>query len=181
MLAELTQSLAGTFCHDCYLGTISAGDASGSGSPERARLYEKLSAGGDLPTSAWNPGGCANQGSPLVTGCADTIKQTAIPGIIQWYKDNEGAQIADSDVYFFDDRSININPFMGLSYNARQISCSGRDLDGAIGLCGATLSEIQKVSGVYLCNGLKVDDTNLLEVKEGHYRNATHSISSVMV
>jgi len=180
MLSELTQNLAGTFCHKCFLGIITAGTASGRWSAERTRLYNKLSAGGKLPTSKWNPiNGCVNHGSPLVTACADGTKQTAVPGIQQWYKENNGAIIADSDVYFFDDRSSNVIPFKGFPYNARQISCDSRDHShgDAIGLCGARLSEIKQEPGVILCNGKAAEgDVNLVEFEDGHYRNRTSVI-----
>merc|ERR1712232_1253321 len=92
-------------------------------------------------------------------------KQTAIPGIKQWYESKENVSIADSDIYFFDDRSINIKPFRGLPYNARQISCDTRDpsLGNAVGLCGARLSEIKKAPGVFLCNGTTHDEASWLD------------------
>merc|ERR1711964_435036 len=34
-LSDAAVHLSGTFCHDCYLGVISAGSAGGSGSEER--------------------------------------------------------------------------------------------------------------------------------------------------
>merc|ERR1711865_123636 len=69
----------------------------------------------------------------------------------EWYRQNEGAQIADSDVYFFDDRSENIEPFRSTAYNARQISCATRDRGGSVGYCGAELSEITDAPGVAVC------------------------------
>jgi hypothetical protein len=179
-LSQLALNLAGTFCHGCHLATISAGSAAGEGSDERARLYEKLSEGGDLPVSVWNAGGCTVQDSPLVTGCADGNKQNAIPGIQQWYKSNSGANIADSDVYFFDDRSMNVAPFKNLPYNARQISCETRDLSGSIGLCGARLSEVQRVAGVHLCSGA-AGDVSVIEVADGHYVNTTSTWNSLII
>lgn len=149
-LSELTQKVAGTFCSKCHLGTISAGDANGNGSAERAVLHDRLAvADSDLP-SEWSQPGCSVT-SPLVTSCADGQKQHAVPGIIQWYKQSMGAQIADGDVYFFDDRSDNIEPFRSLGYNARQISCATRDRGGSIGYCGAELSEITATLGVTVC------------------------------
>lgn len=181
MLSEVTEKLAGTFCHDCFIGIISAG--SGSNSEERSRIYEKLSGctsaggcnhanGGKLPTSTWNPGGCTVQDSPLVTHCHDGQKQTAVPGIQKWYKDHNNVDILDSNVHFFDDRISNVDPFKYTAYNARQISCDSRDAThgGAIGLCGARLSEIQKVSGVKFCSDAgSSDDTNLQEIQDGEY------------
>lgn len=179
-LSELAMSLAGTFCHECHLATISAGNAEGPGSPERQRLHEKLSAGGLLPTIEWNTGGCNVQGSPLVTGCADGHKQNAVPGIQQWYNNAHGVSIADQDVYFFDDRAVNVRSFLNTAYNARQISCATRDLGGAIGLCGARLSEVLKTPGVYFCGGDSTDDAALREFADGRYMNAT-DVSNPMI
>jgi hypothetical protein len=78
-----------------------------------------------------------------------------VPGIIQYYKTHNGAQIANSDVHFFDDRSSNVVAFQGLGYNARQISCESRDRSGSIGLCGAALHEIVATTGVQLCPSLQ--------------------------
>jgi len=149
-LSHLTQGVAKTFCNSCYLGVISAGTAGGDDSAERGVLHDRLEAGTTKRplTKGWNPAGCTVT-SPLVTSCTDGQKQTAVPGIIEWYKTHNGAQIADSDVHFFDDRSSNVIPFQGLGYNARQISCRTRD--GEIGLCGAELHEIVATAGVQLC------------------------------
>jgi hypothetical protein len=95
--------------------------------------------------------------SPFVTSCADGHKQKAVPGIMQYYKTHNGAQIANSDVHFFDDRSSNIVAFQGLGYNARQISCESRDRGGSIGLCGAALHEIVATAGVQLCPSLTAE------------------------
>jgi len=160
-LSELTQKVAGTFCSACHLGTISAGDASGDGSAERAVLHDSLAvADSDLP-SEWSKPGCSVT-SPLVTSCDDGQKQNAVPGIIDWYRQNEGAQIADSDVHFFDDRSENIEPFRATGYNARQISCATRDRGGSVGYCGAVLSEITADPGVAVCGEVRVADDAVL-------------------
>ena len=57
--------------------------------------------------------------------------------------------IAKSEVYMFDDKASNINPFRGTGMNAHQVSCGSRE--GGHGLCGATLGEIQKAKGVTTC------------------------------
>ena len=149
-LSQLAQAVQSTFCSKCYLGIISAGDAAGGGSAERRVLHDRLKAGdstGALP-DAWSAPGCGVT-SPMVTSCADGQKQTAVPGIMRWYRDNAGAMIEDRNVHMFDDRVSNIVPFRGLAYNARQISCRSRD--GEVGLCGAELSEIVETPGVALC------------------------------
>mmetsp|Transcript_5669 Transcript_5669/g.17487 ORF Transcript_5669/g.17487 Transcript_5669/m.17487 type:complete len:286 (+) Transcript_5669:126-983(+) len=177
-LSALAKALGQSACAPCYVGTISKGDASGSGSKEReaargevlqpcghrhghhARgpprthrvLQQKLGVEpGKLPAKDWS--GPHPVTSPLVVTCSDGKKQDAVPGILAWYR-ARGIQIADSDVHFFDDRSDNVLPFRGLPYNARQVSCTTRDYGGKVGLCGATLSEIVLEKGVKTCHSL---------------------------
>jgi len=125
------------------------GDASGPHSSERNRLQQVLSAGGKLWTDQWRTG-CSAQGTSLILGCQDGRKQTAVRGIQQFYS-SKGVNIADSEVYFFDDRADNVRSFGSTPYNANQISCNSRDNGGVIGLCGARTSEIKKVRGVHTC------------------------------
>jgi len=159
--ADAMLHLSATFCSNCYVGVISAGDAGGEGSEERADLTKYLKQGGKLPTDKWNPrsptrvqDGCTNISSPLITDCG--FKPAAVPGILKWYKDSQAVTIADKDVYFFDDKAFNIVGFEGHPYNARQISCptdgsSGHTDDGK---CGAEVAEITKFSGIsYCCSG----------------------------
>lgn len=153
-LSQLAQHIQSTFCNSCYLSTVSAGSASGPGSAERNVLLNQLKAGSTKSASLlseWSNPGC-NPTTPLVTSCADGQKQHAVPGIIAWYQ-ARGASISSGEVHFFDDRSSNVNPFQGTGYNARQISCQTRDAGqgNAIGLCGATTSEIVPEAGVQLC------------------------------
>jgi hypothetical protein len=154
VLGKVSQFLSQTFCSKCYIGTISAGGASGSGSQERSVLHDKLAVPGHLPTTAWSTPGCSTVTSPLVTGCTDGNKQNAVPGIVSWYRNNLGVQVADGDVHFFDDRADNIQPFASTGYNARQISCGSRDskYGNAIGLCGAGVEEIVPDAGVKVCS-----------------------------
>lgn len=146
-----------TYCANCYIGTISAGNTSGPGSQEKEVLRTRLNVGvGDLPED-WSIG-CDNVTSPLVIECSDGHKQTAIPGVVAWYAARSGVTIANENITLFDDRVSNIEPFQGLGYNARQISCATRDdpfgdpaEKDQIGLCGATVAEINADKGVYLC------------------------------
>jgi len=149
-LSELAQAVEGTFCSGCHVGVISAGDAHQDGSAERSVLHDRLAAAdAELPDD-WAAPGCDGT-TPLVTSCTDGQKQNAVPGILRWYKQNLGAEIADSDVHFFDDRVSNVEPFRGTAYNARQISCASRD-DGGKGYCGAQLNEIVSTPGVATCD-----------------------------
>jgi len=152
-LSILARNIGKTFCNECYLGVVSAGGATGSGSEERKLLKDLLtltSKGPVLEHAEWNPSGCSVEKSPLVTKCGDGRKQTAIPGILEWYRENVGVSIADERVYMFDDKSSNIKGFYGTRYNARQISCASRYKDR--GVCGATLSEIEPIAGVSRCS-----------------------------
>mmetsp|Transcript_59484 Transcript_59484/g.134081 ORF Transcript_59484/g.134081 Transcript_59484/m.134081 type:complete len:254 (-) Transcript_59484:122-883(-) len=159
-LAALSQNFAKTPCSSCYVAIISAGDASGPQSKERAILHERLSVmPGKLPTEQWSTAMPVT--SPLITGCPDTTKQNAVPGVLAWYK-NHGVQIANSDVHFFDDRSNNVEAFKGHPYNARQISCATRDLSGTIGMCGATLAEIVLEKGVKTCADLAASGSQIV-------------------
>lgn len=153
-LSSLAQHIQSTFCGGCYLGTVSAGSASGPGSAERSVLLDKLRAGSSLSAgmlSDWSAAGC-NPTSPLVTGCADGQKQNAVPGIVSWYS-AQGVSISNGDVHFFDDRGDNVQKFQGTGFNARQISCQTRDAGqgGAVGLCGATEAEVVAEAGVAVC------------------------------
>eukprot|EP00931_Biecheleriopsis_adriatica_P063109 TRINITY_DN38177_c0_g1_i1.p1 TRINITY_DN38177_c0_g1~~TRINITY_DN38177_c0_g1_i1.p1 ORF type:complete len:241 (+),score=46.75 TRINITY_DN38177_c0_g1_i1:33-725(+) len=149
-LSELGQSVDSTFCKDCFLGTVSAGVASGPNSAERAKLEEMLPA--DRRFNAPFLDNCPSPvTSPLVLGCPDGHKQDAVQQIVTWYQ-SKGVAIAGADVHFFDDRASNVQPFDGSGFNAHQISCKSRDANG-IGLCGATLDEVVADVGVKLCSG----------------------------
>jgi len=141
-------------CAACYLGTISAGDASGPNSPERKVLHGHLAVKpGKLPSDQWS--GPHPVTSPLVFSCPDRTKQTAVPGVLAWYK-KQGIVVNDENVHFFDDRGDNVEAFQGTKYNAKQISCGSRDLGGVVGYCGAALGEVVLTKGVTKCDGVLV-------------------------
>lgn len=158
-LSQAAQTLDQTFCNRCYLGIVSHGTASGDGSAERSYLldnvlvsrpFSRLAAANPQATY-WSASG--EVVSPLVLGWPDGLKQNAVGGIVEWYA-KLGINIPAAKVYFFGDRTENIPPFQGTGYNAREISCQSRDYsigNGIVGLCGATTAEIQKFSGVKLC------------------------------
>mmetsp|Transcript_5407 Transcript_5407/g.15997 ORF Transcript_5407/g.15997 Transcript_5407/m.15997 type:complete len:227 (+) Transcript_5407:97-777(+) len=152
-LSALSQSISKTFCSACYLGVISAGIVGGADSAERRILHSSLSSSPYMKwlTKRWQSPGCTPVTGPLITGCIDGHKQTAVPGIIDFYTRFTGDVINDWDVHFFDDRKQNIVPFWRTPYNAHQISCSRRDRGGDIGLCGASADEVGSARGVTLC------------------------------
>jgi len=159
--AEGSYRLSETFCNACWAGVISAGSAGTQGGDERKDLVKMLQQGGHLPTDTWNPSGCHNKGhSPLITSCSN--KPSAVPGIIQYYKNFNGVHIADKDVHFFDDEPSNIVVFEGSSYNAHQISCGTTGgttggLDGGDNKCAASLEEVNNSPGIkYCCSGSQV-------------------------
>lgn len=166
-LSEVGQTLEGTFCAEqkCYVGIVSTGDASGRDSSERKHMVDLLTkGGGKLVSSDWN--GPSKDGenrrscqgitvtSPLVVGCADGSKQYAVESMIQWFRHEKNVDLLESNVWFFDDRKDNVEPFSATKINARQISCGSRDTGGRfdkIGRCGATTSEIVQDKGVKTC------------------------------
>jgi hypothetical protein len=155
LLSEFTTHVYQTFCSECYLGIISAGNASGPGSMERMVLHKVLSSFGKLPTSEWSPAGCNNVTSPLVTSCPDTEKWGSMPAVVSWYEQHENVSIDPSEVFFYDDKAINVNAFrQGKFNNAKQISCGDRDFmwGSDLGHCGARVEEVKRFSGVQLCS-----------------------------
>mmetsp|Transcript_35430 Transcript_35430/g.65974 ORF Transcript_35430/g.65974 Transcript_35430/m.65974 type:complete len:241 (-) Transcript_35430:274-996(-) len=161
-LSEVGQSAAQTFCasRGCFVGIITAGDVSGASSQERSMLVQHLQASGKLPSTEWSgpskSGGVRRACTPkdvqstLVTGCLDGTKQEAAKGIVAWLA-GQSAALLPSNVWMFDDRSINIHPFEGTGMNAKQISCATRDPKLGTGVCGATIQEIVAQPGVTTC------------------------------
>mmetsp|Transcript_26826 Transcript_26826/g.32645 ORF Transcript_26826/g.32645 Transcript_26826/m.32645 type:complete len:241 (-) Transcript_26826:173-895(-) len=161
-LSQVGQSLAHTFCSQCIVGIVTAGDCSGPNSQERKDLVQRLPQN-QLPSQQWSgpsAGGEARRAcvpadaqSTLVTGCVDGTKQEAAKGILSWLS-LQNISILPNDVWHFDDRSINVQPFKKTAMNARQVACAARDQHWGIGLCGATPQEILRQPGVVLCRDL---------------------------
>ena len=162
MESKLFQNFEATFCaRNCYLGILTAGDASGAPSSAEANLiYTKLRSmphGTALPTenaNAWREAKHAFPGwAPMIINSADGHKQEHMYAIVQWYKENHGLAFEQSRTWFFDDRETNIVAFAGTGYNAKQVSCASRDAVNSIGLCGATHDEVsEEFFGVRLCS-----------------------------
>jgi len=161
--AEGNYRLSATGCSDCYMGIISAGSAGTTHGDERKDLVHQLKKGGRLLTEEWNPAGCENAGkSPLITSCRD--KPTALGGILKYYKDKEGIEIADEDVHFFDDQPYNIVVFEGTPYHAKQVSCgttggtTGGFKEHSDKKCAASFDEVHLRPGIkYCCSGAQVE------------------------
>eukprot|EP00746_Dinoflagellata_sp_MGD_P074441 gnl/MRDRNA2_/MRDRNA2_30068_c0_seq1.p1 gnl/MRDRNA2_/MRDRNA2_30068_c0~~gnl/MRDRNA2_/MRDRNA2_30068_c0_seq1.p1 ORF type:complete len:367 (+),score=46.16 gnl/MRDRNA2_/MRDRNA2_30068_c0_seq1:111-1211(+) len=155
LLSDLGQHVLDTFCGSCYIGIVSAGDASGPGSKERSVLLEQLTTERTL-TDQWS--GPEPVTSSLVTWAQDKKKQISVQGIVDWFRLQKNVTIANEDVHFFDDRPDNVEPFTGTGFNARQVSCQSRDSNlywGHVlpmGLCGAVTTEVIKATGVTVCS-----------------------------
>mmetsp|Transcript_93001 Transcript_93001/g.259988 ORF Transcript_93001/g.259988 Transcript_93001/m.259988 type:complete len:299 (-) Transcript_93001:41-937(-) len=159
-LSSVGQSFCGTFCSQCYVGIVTAGDASGFESEERALLVQRLHTCGHLVSTSWTGPSARGEArrncsgasidSPLVVGCADGTKHFAVARIAEWLKGELGVNIERSRTWHFDDRSNNIAEFGASGFNARQVSCKTRDMS-VLGLCGATPSEISDALGVSQC------------------------------
>jgi len=149
-LSELGQNLHSTFCGDCYHGIVTAGAASGPGSKERDLLLRKLDPSRTL-SGTWS--GPNNVASSMVVYSPDGQKQNSVRQIVKWFREAHQIVIENSNVYFFDDRAGNVQPFAGTGFNAFQTSCARRDpmMSGAVGLCGGTLAEVVRKPGVHTC------------------------------
>lgn len=161
--SELAQSMAGSFCGKCFHGIVTAGVASGPGSPERKHILEFIGGTGRTRTDYWQdikfqPD--TEIHSSLVIQAKDGNKQDSVRKMVQWWKSApRNIDIKDGDVYFFDDMAENVKPFEGTGFNAFQVSCAVRGpaevlpgaYDGKIGGCGGAFSELQDKKGVHLC------------------------------
>lgn len=162
-LSPVGQSLGDTFCSKCYVGIVTAGDCSGYQSEERRMLTKRLGAHGMLVTDSWtgpsqfgeNRSNCSDVqvNSTLVAGCLDGTKQYAVAKVVNWLETAKGIRVPSQNVWHFDDRLNNILPFMGSGFNAKQVSCQARDNErsGAVGQCGATVSELVPTRGISAC------------------------------
>jgi len=152
-----------TFCNQCYLGITSAGHGSGENSPWNAYILDHIMRGAKHDSffdshpeyKRWSHG--TNVRSPYVLGQGNRLKQNAVELIRQWFAGpGRDICIRPSNVYFFGDRTENIEPFSLKGLNSREISCGSRDPDlyrgtGMVGFCGARPEEIKREQGNILC------------------------------
>jgi len=156
MLSEVGLNMNKTFCTKCLHGIVSAGECSGPNSKERVRILEVVGPANFTLSSDWHDN---YPGDPIATslvlGWPDGQKQIAVKSIVEWFITAKNMYVPNEMVHFFDDRVSNISPFEGTGYNAHQISCDSRDespgIQGAVGLCGAQLTEIVDTIGVTTC------------------------------
>lgn len=162
MVSELAQSVGATFCGECYHGIVTAGQASGEGSPERKQLLKYIGGTARTRSDFWQD----IQFKPetevhtsLVVQALDTRKQDSVRSMVNWWKNKQGIDIKDEDVYFFDDIKENVQPFEGTGFNAKQVSCAVRGpievpgaYDGKVGGCGGAFTEVKKFKGVHTCD-----------------------------
>lgn len=161
--ALAAEGIAATFCNTCYLGITSAGHGSGEGSKWNQYILDNIMRGERHDSlvkvhpeyQRWSKG--TNVHSPYVLGQGDRIKQNSVELIRQWYGMPEREIcIPHKNVFFFGDRTENIEPFAHKRMNSREISCASRDRklhggSGMVGYCGATPEEIRRESGNILC------------------------------
>merc|ERR1712228_718719 len=163
-LSAAGQGLSSTFCakYSCFLAVITAGDGTGYQSDERHKFEEIfLESGGRLPSTTWsgpsalgeNRANClgVQVNSTLVAGCTDGTKQYAMDAVVAWLEQTEHVSIPRHSAWHYDDKGSNVEPFSGTGFNAREVSCSSRDV-GSKGKCGAQVAEITDEPGVVLCS-----------------------------
>lgn len=101
-LSQLSLNLHTTFCAACYMGVISSGPVSGSGSSERYTIVQKLRAVGLLgfgegrtdPDPPWSD---AHPSSPLRVNVPEGSKQDEIVEILDWYRSGaRGRRVVDT-------------------------------------------------------------------------------------
>jgi len=160
--SELAQSMGASFCGKCFHGIVTAGVASGPGSPERDHIMEFIGGAARTRSTIWQDIKFQPQTdiqSSLVVRAKDGNKQDSVRKMVQWWRTVQKIDIDDRDVYFFDDMAENVKPFEGTGFNAFQVSCVVRGpaealpgaYDGKIGGCGGTLTELTEKKGVHLC------------------------------
>jgi len=153
--------ISSTFCNRCHLGITSAGHGSGEHSRWNRYILDHVMRGEahDAFTAAhpesqrWSRSSQVR--SPYVIGQANKVKQQAVELIRRWFgAPGRNVCIRPQNVFFFGDRTENIQPFRSRRFNSREISCSSRDANhhhGGIGYCGATPEEIKMENGNILC------------------------------
>lgn len=165
-ISDLGQKMASTWCgQSCYLGII-AGSMAPSMQTQMSFELSKdqgnrlMQASKDFPFR-WDDDKANNltkANGPFLFNVDLKNAFKSVPKITDYYKKTAGVNIADTDVFFFDDVAENINGWRNTKYNARQVSCKSRETfkNKDVGLCGATADELNALKfkkGCNLCNG----------------------------
>lgn len=142
---------------------MTAGIASGPGSPERSILLGSLGGPAWTHSDYWqdihfNPGTPIH--SSLVVSAVDGQKQQSVTSMVSWWRSAQKVPIKDENVHFFDDIQGNVQAFASTGYNAHQVSCAQPrgpkenipgSYDGKIGGCGGTIMEAVGDKGIQTC------------------------------
>jgi len=161
MISELGQHLDSTFCKACYRGIVTAGQASGPGSDERAEILRRLGGTKYTRSDWWQDVGfdtTAEVKSSLVVQAKDAFKQEAVKSMLKWWKADQHIEFKPENVHMFDDVRANVEPFKGTGFNAVQVSCQVRGVkewdgmfDGQVGGCGGEIAEAVAEKGIKVC------------------------------
>jgi hypothetical protein len=176
-LSEVGIKIHETFCKDCYVGLVASTHVMEK--DVRGKLEDHLNDKQlNLGKTKWltTTDNCmdfanlvddTNQNVPdvsnakmypAIVGVSDGMKEQCVKVLVDYFRQTGmghafNPDLADEEVYFFDDKTENVQPFKNTFYNAHQVSCGDRDEDNsAIGLCGAKTKEIVNTKGVTTCD-----------------------------
>jgi hypothetical protein len=161
VLSEIgSKGIGSTFCAKCNTGIVTAGVASGDNSAERRMVLHAIGETNKTFSDWWqdvkfNPNAAVQ--TSLVLEAVDGKKQESVRSMVNWWKSKHQLDIADANVWFFDDIHDNVQAFEGTGFNAIQVSCDSRGpaeaggWDGKVGGCGGQLHEVVKKTGIHTC------------------------------
>jgi hypothetical protein len=168
--SEFALRVGQSWCgRSCRLAVITAGTMPSGGKPDAehrviADLLSKNNGNAKMPGPEKLPWASFSSGqlAPFVHSAPHLAKFKAVPTIQKYYANNAGAKIDDDAVFFFDDIAANVQPWRSTKYHAHQISCLTRARDPQktsspsnnkeLGLCGATLAEINALAFRKTCS-----------------------------
>merc|ERR1719254_191718 len=150
LISQLLNNWQSTKCaRKCYVGIVSHGDANHGGSRMRQflidNLYRKATHHIHGAGQHWFKHGTGAGRAPFWTGVPEGQKQHAIRKVLDWYKHDHGVNIADNQVFFFDDKRNNVEG-VAKDFSAKLVSEHSRqEGDGPgddRGKCGGTVAEV---------------------------------------
>ena len=135
-LSAVALHLSETACaRSCYIGVLTAGDASGATSAEAQLLWRtfhglphgvgRTTTMGQTPWVMAGTLGPHTASTPLVIRAGDGQKQQWVPNILAYYR-RIGISISNDRIHFFDDRMSNVLGFAGTPWHARQVRAHSR-------------------------------------------------------